>query len=93
MCHGRAGLALTRSRFRQARTLARKGLDALAALGDGAAHERGRLLLDHAAVFDLTGRHDQSLVRPARRSPSRPAQATGRWRASRTSTSGWPTSR
>ena len=62
MCHGRAGLALTRSRFRQARTWVRKGLDALAALGDGAAHQRGRLLLDHAAVFDLTGRHEQSLA-------------------------------
>ena len=24
--------------------------------------ERGRLLLDHAAVFDLTGRHEQSLA-------------------------------
>ncbi len=62
MCHERTSVALTRSRFRQARTWVRKGLDVLAPLGDGAAHERGRLLLDRAAVLHLTGRHEQSLA-------------------------------
>jgi class 3 adenylate cyclase/tetratricopeptide (TPR) repeat protein len=60
-CHGRADIALSQSRFDHARRLCRKGLTALDAYGDDVADLRGRLLLDRAAVLDLSGRHDASL--------------------------------
>ena len=62
MCHQRASVALTRSMFGAARTWIRKGLGAVAPLGDEAAEQRGRLQLDQAAVLDLNGRHSESLT-------------------------------
>jgi class 3 adenylate cyclase/tetratricopeptide (TPR) repeat protein len=61
-CHGRADIALNQSRFQHARRLCRTGLAALESYGDEVADLRGRLLLDQAAVLDLSGRHDASLV-------------------------------
>ncbi|HSM66113.1 MAG TPA: tetratricopeptide repeat protein [Ilumatobacteraceae bacterium] len=61
-CYGRSGVALSQSRFDQARRLCRRGLSLLEPYGDDVAELRGRLLLDRAAVLDLSGRHDASLV-------------------------------
>jgi class 3 adenylate cyclase/tetratricopeptide (TPR) repeat protein len=61
-CHGRADIALTQSRFHHARRLCRNGLTALDPYGDDVADLRGRLLLDRAAVLDLSGRHEASLA-------------------------------
>ncbi len=61
-CYGRSGVALTQSRLDHARRLSRRGLAMLEPYGDDVAELRGRLLLDRAAVLDLSGRHDASLV-------------------------------
>ncbi|HSP29560.1 MAG TPA: tetratricopeptide repeat protein, partial [Ilumatobacteraceae bacterium] len=61
-CHGRADIALSRSRFPHARRLCRTGLTLLEPYGDEVDDLRGRLLLDRAAVLDLSGRHDASLI-------------------------------
>jgi class 3 adenylate cyclase/tetratricopeptide (TPR) repeat protein len=61
-CYGRSGLALDQSRFDHARRLCRRGLSLLEPHGDDVADLRGRLLLNQAAVLDLSGRHDASLV-------------------------------
>jgi tetratricopeptide (TPR) repeat protein len=61
-CYGRSGVALSLSRFDHARRLCRRGLSLLEPYGDDVADLRGRLLLDQAAVLDLSGRHDASLV-------------------------------
>ena len=50
------------SRFDHARRLCRRGLSLLEPYGDDVADLRGRLLLDQAAVLDLSGRHDASLA-------------------------------
>lgn len=60
--YGRSGVALSQSRFDRARRLCRRGLSLLDPYGDDVAELRGRLLLDQAAVRDLSGRHDASLV-------------------------------
>jgi class 3 adenylate cyclase/tetratricopeptide (TPR) repeat protein len=61
-CYGRSGVALSQSRFDHARRLCRRGLSLLESDGDDVAELRGRLLLDQAAVLDLSGRHDASLA-------------------------------
>jgi class 3 adenylate cyclase/tetratricopeptide (TPR) repeat protein len=61
-CYGRSGVALDQSRFDHARRLCRRGLSLLEPYGDDVADLRGRLLLNRAAVLDLSGRHDASLV-------------------------------
>jgi class 3 adenylate cyclase/tetratricopeptide (TPR) repeat protein len=61
-CYGRSGVALSQSRLGHARRLCRRGLALLDPYGDDVAELRGRLLLDQAAVLDLSGRHDASLV-------------------------------
>ena len=61
-CYGRSGIALDQSRFDHARRLCRRGLSLLEPYGDDVAELRGRLLLDQAAVLDLSGRHDASLA-------------------------------
>jgi class 3 adenylate cyclase/tetratricopeptide (TPR) repeat protein len=59
--YGRSGVALTQNRLGEARRLCRRSLALLEPYGDDVAELRGRLLLDQAAVFDLSGRHDASL--------------------------------
>jgi class 3 adenylate cyclase/tetratricopeptide (TPR) repeat protein len=60
--YGRSGVALSLGRLEHARRLCRQGLSLLEPDGDEVAELRGRLLLDQAAVLDLSGRHDASLA-------------------------------
>jgi class 3 adenylate cyclase/tetratricopeptide (TPR) repeat protein len=58
MCSHRAGLAIRRTQYRQARRWVQKGLTICEPLADAAIEVRGKLLLDEAAALHFMGRND-----------------------------------